>query len=65
VAGQRPGQRPAPPAWKIPLFSALFGLALLVAGLALSSYQLITFGGVWIVVHLISSALFFVIARRR
>ncbi len=65
MAGQRPGQRPAPPAWKIPLYGAAFGVLVLVAGLALSSYQLITFGGVWIVVHLVTSAVFGLVARRR
>lgn len=65
MAGQRPGQRPAPAPWKIPLFGSLFGVLLAVAGLVIASDQLLSFGLVWVVVHLISSLLFYLMPRLR
>ncbi len=65
MAGQRPGQRPAPPAWKIPLIGAVFGVIVGAVGVAIDSEQLASFGLVWVVVHLISSGVFYLVGRRR
>nr|NLI51155.1 hypothetical protein [Propionibacterium sp.] len=65
MAGQRPGQRPAPPAWKIPLFGAVFGVIAGGVGVVIGSDKLASFGLVWVVVHLISSGVFYLMGRRR